>query len=66
LEVEKNMDFLSLIAQHPYRLVDWFVMGDLILFQVVKKMFQDVEGVRGISRVLYDLTAKPPGTTEWE
>lgn len=32
------------------------------LFKVVK----EVESVGGISRVMYDLTSKPPGTTEWE
>jgi GMP synthase PP-ATPase subunit len=35
-------------------------------FQVVGKMVSEIESVNGISRVLYDLTAKPPGTTEWE
>jgi hypothetical protein len=34
--------------------------------QVVHKMFAEVAAVQGISRVLYDLTSKPPGTTEWE
>jgi GMP synthase (glutamine-hydrolysing) len=29
-------------------------------------MVSEIESVNGISRVLYDLTAKPPGTTEWE
>ncbi|KAJ9441657.1 GMP synthase [Diplonema papillatum] len=33
---------------------------------VLDKMVQDVQKVEGISRVVYDLTAKPPGTTEWE
>ena len=29
-------------------------------------MVQKIKSVPGISRVLYDLTSKPPGTTEWE
>ncbi|KZS15721.1 putative GMP synthase [Daphnia magna] len=34
--------------------------------EVVDKMNEAVFTVPGIFRVLYDLTAKPPGTTEWE
>jgi len=34
--------------------------------EVVNKMVGDVLAVRGICRVAYDLTSKPPGTTEWE
>lgn len=34
--------------------------------KVLKEMVESLQDVQGISRVLYDLTAKPPGTTEWE
>lgn len=34
--------------------------------EVLKKMVCEIMAVPGISRVLYDLTPKPPGTTEWE
>ncbi|KAH9377549.1 hypothetical protein HPB48_013001 [Haemaphysalis longicornis] len=33
---------------------------------VIKKMVAEIQAVSGISRVMYDLTPKPPGTTEWE
>lgn len=33
---------------------------------VLEKMVRDIATIDGISRVLYDLTSKPPGTTEWE
>lgn len=34
--------------------------------QVLDKMVREIRNIDGISRVLYDLTSKPPGTTEWE
>ncbi|XP_056638879.1 GMP synthase [glutamine-hydrolyzing] [Diorhabda carinulata] len=42
------------------------IPGKQIPVDVVQKMVQEVVQVPGISRVLYDLTPKPPGTTEWE
>ncbi|XP_021947772.1 GMP synthase [glutamine-hydrolyzing] [Folsomia candida] len=42
------------------------IPGRHIPVEVVNKMCQKIENVPGISRVLYDLTSKPPGTTEWE
>lgn len=34
--------------------------------QALDHMVTEIQKIDGISRVLYDLTAKPPGTTEWE
>lgn len=54
------------------RLVVPFVPGFLtVVFsfsisQVLSEMVGGLQEIQGISRVLYDLTAKPPGTTEWE
>ncbi|ROT65795.1 GMP synthase [Penaeus vannamei] len=40
--------------------------GKHIIPELVNKMVAEMLGVPGISRVLYDFTSKPPGTTEWE
>jgi GMP synthase (glutamine-hydrolysing) len=42
---------------------DWFPMP----FDVLAKMSSRIiNEVRGINRVVYDITSKPPGTIEWE
>ena len=42
------------------------VPGNDLNLDVLYKMVSEIRSVSGISRVLYDLTPKPPGTTEWE
>ncbi|XP_071999053.1 GMP synthase [glutamine-hydrolyzing] [Engystomops pustulosus] len=50
-------DFMTGIAATP---------GNEIPEEVVLKMVTEIKKIPGISRVMYDLTSKPPGTTEWE
>uniref|UniRef100_A0A8B9VSR6 GMP synthase (glutamine-hydrolyzing) n=1 Tax=Anas zonorhyncha TaxID=75864 RepID=A0A8B9VSR6_9AVES len=50
-------DFMTGIAATP---------GNEIPEEVVLKMVVEIKKIPGISRVMYDLTSKPPGTTEWE
>uniref|UniRef100_A0A1A9X0R6 GMP synthase (glutamine-hydrolyzing) n=1 Tax=Glossina brevipalpis TaxID=37001 RepID=A0A1A9X0R6_9MUSC len=40
--------------------------SDDLPLHVLRNMVQEISKLDGISRVLYDLTSKPPGTTEWE
>lgn len=49
--------------------VPWILALLLVIFvllQVVLKMVTEIKKIPGISRIMYDLTSKPPGTTEWE
>lgn len=48
-------------------LIMMMMMIPAVFYQkVLNKMVRDISEINGISRILYDLTAKPPGTTEWE
>jgi len=42
------------------------IPGKHLSIELVSKMVSEIGTVPGISRVLYDLTSKPPGTTCWE
>jgi len=42
---------------------DWSLIPNAVLSKVASRI---VNEVRGINRVVYDITSKPPGTIEWE
>ncbi|XP_065669536.1 GMP synthase [glutamine-hydrolyzing] isoform X2 [Hydra vulgaris] len=50
-------DFMTGFAAQP---------GKDIPIKVLQEIVRKINTVPGISRVLYDLTSKPPGTVEWE
>lgn len=42
---------------------DWFPMPYEVLSKISNRIINEI---RGINRVVYDITSKPPGTIEWE
>ena len=42
---------------------DWYVFPPNVLAKISNRIINEV---RGINRVVYDITSKPPGTIEWE
>jgi len=42
---------------------DWFNMPSKTLQKISSKI---INNVKGVNRVVYDITSKPPGTIEWE
>jgi GMP synthase (glutamine-hydrolysing) len=42
---------------------DWVPLRYELLARISSRVINEV---RGINRVVYDITSKPPGTIEWE
>ena len=54
---------LRAVATEDFMTADWARLDYALLSEVSRRI---VNEVRGINRVTYDITSKPPGTIEWE
>jgi len=54
---------LRAITTEDFMTADWYRFSPEFLDRVARRI---VGEVRGINRVVYDITSKPPGTIEWE
>ena len=59
----ENLIALRAVTSKDGMTADWYRMPNEVLMMVSNKI---VNEVKGVNRVVYDITSKPPGTIEWE
>ena len=59
----ENVAALRIVTSQDGMTADWAKLPYAVLERISNRL---VNEVRGINRVVYDITSKPPGTIEWE
>jgi len=59
----QNVVALRAVQTEDFMTADWFRMPDEVLARMSNRI---VNEVKGVNRVVYDISTKPPSTIEWE
>ena len=59
----ENVVALRAVQTDDYMTADWSRLPEDLLVRVSTRI---INGVKGVNRVVYDISSKPPATIEWE